>query len=372
MVQLLLQQEGVRRFNKDSFDVTPMLAAADQGHLEIAKLLSSSNDGPRLSPLARGACEGFRAEIVDFGMEKRPMNRHEHTVYDLLYGWNTKEDKPLITTLTRNVPAKPKFRWIHLPSNNMSWVEALVNKYFIENSARDVDGFKLLEKSFSQVHRGTTVHSHFMRPLCQRFEATGKDPRNSTTKESEEANSRILPTVAVTKANDKENQEQGTPNKKQKIKKGEKPGQETKLNLTPKLNNNKKTKPVDGEKPHGLAVSTPKARVRHGNIVLFMPYLHYETHEKRKIMSDTIQQAMERVHQKNRRQSLNCSCDHMLIHGYLQSTHNLQIRRTLDQFYYHAIDTADRDEDQVVWRYTGNKGMVQKLFMVDQLWLWIL
>lgn len=111
MVELLLQQEGIKKFTKDSFDVTPMLAAADQGHLEIAKLLSPSTDGPQLPPIARGACQGFRAEIVDFGMEKRPMNRHEHSVYDLLYGWNDKEDKPLITTLTRNVPAKPKFRW---------------------------------------------------------------------------------------------------------------------------------------------------------------------------------------------------------------------------------------------------------------------
>lgn len=103
-----------------------------------------------------------------------------------------------------------------------------------------------------------------------------------------------------------------------------------------------------------------------------MPYLHYETHENRKIMTHTIQQAIDRMHSTNRRLSVSGSCDQMLIHGYLQSTHNLQIRRTLDQFYYHAIDTTDRDEDQVVWRYTANKGMVQKLFMVDQLWLWIL
>lgn len=66
------------------------------------------------------------------------------------------------------------------------------------------------------------------------------------------------------------------------------------------------------------------------------------------------------------------TCDEMLIQAYLQSTHNLHIRRTLDQYYYHAISTEDRDTDQVVYRYTRDKGKEKKLYMVDQLWLWIL
>jgi hypothetical protein len=59
------------------------------------------------------------------------------------------------------------FRWIHLPANNMAWVEALLTKLFIEEGASDVQGFKALEKSFSHQHRGKQSHSHFMRPLCQ-------------------------------------------------------------------------------------------------------------------------------------------------------------------------------------------------------------
>ncbi len=66
------------------------------------------------------------------------------------------------------------------------------------------------------------------------------------------------------------------------------------------------------------------------------------------------------------------SCDEMLVTAYLQSTHNLHVRRTLDQFYYHAISTEDRDTDQVVYRYTRDKGKEKKVFMVDQLWLYIL
>lgn len=66
------------------------------------------------------------------------------------------------------------------------------------------------------------------------------------------------------------------------------------------------------------------------------------------------------------------TCDEMLIQAYLHSTHNLHVRRTLDQYYYHAISTEDRDTDQVVYRYTRDKGKEKKLYMVDQLWLWIL
>lgn len=60
-----------------------------------------------------------------------------------------------------------KFRWIHLPANNMAWIEVLLTKMFIEEGASDVEGFKALERSFSHQHRGQQSHSHFMRPLCQ-------------------------------------------------------------------------------------------------------------------------------------------------------------------------------------------------------------
>ena len=74
----------------------------------------------------------------------------------------------------------------------------------------------------------------------------------------------------------------------------------------------------------------------------------------------------------NRMCAPNASCDEMLLQAYLRSTHNLHVRRTLDQFYYHAISTDDRDKDQVVYRYTRDKGKEKKVFMVDQLWLYIL
>ena len=69
----------------------------------------------------------------------------------------------------------------------------------------------------------------------------------------------------------------------------------------------------------------------------------------------------------------------ILIQGYLKpgvggEVPPLQIRRTLDHYFYsHLASTARRDGDQVVQRYTADfVDMDPKMFMVDQLWLWML
>ncbi|KAL4880134.1 hypothetical protein BJY04DRAFT_191763 [Aspergillus karnatakaensis] len=66
--------------------------------------------------------------------------------------------------------------------------------------------------------------------------------------------------------------------------------------------------------------------------------------------------------------------DELLLRAHLtSSTTSLHIRRTLDQFFYPNIDTHSRDKDQVVYRYQRNGETPDpKLFMVDQLWMWIL
>jgi hypothetical protein len=69
--------------------------------------------------------------------------------------------------------------------------------------------------------------------------------------------------------------------------------------------------------------------------------------------------------------------DKDLIMGYLFPTNPeeippLQPRRSLDQYFYtHLESTSQRDADQVVYRYTMGASEA-KIFMVDQLWLWIL
>ncbi|KAG8530261.1 uncharacterized protein KY384_004762 [Bacidia gigantensis] len=392
VVEFLLQQKGIKRNAKDSFDSTPMLGAAQNGHIEIVEKLSPADDGHLLSESAQGACKGFQATVVDFGMEHRPMNHTKHSVFDVLYGWDEKREKPLVTTLTRNIPAKPTFRWIHLPTNNMTWVEALMTKHFVENSARDVEGFKVLEKSFGQLHRGPTVHSHFMRPLCQRMPPTERNPPSAEVSDSNaekqenqipkivtpgmEATSTIE-TPAKSPASDKAGPEKMSKRSTKKGEKGEKASENTK-NGTPSkkvgkhnpgdVTPSKRGGHKQGDRNKTLVGKAPRTKERNGNIVLFMPYLHYETHSRRMEMSSVI----KRTTCDSDQSGVGRTSDEMLIQAYLHSTHNLQIRRTLDQFYYHAISTDDRDEDQVVYRYTKKKEKEVKVFMVDQLWMWIL
>ncbi|EEH19036.2 hypothetical protein PABG_01355 [Paracoccidioides brasiliensis Pb03] len=69
--------------------------------------------------------------------------------------------------------------------------------------------------------------------------------------------------------------------------------------------------------------------------------------------------------------------DEHLVKGYLLPSNptdsSLQLRRTLDQYFYtHLSTTAARDSSQVVFRYTERNSPEPKIFMVDQLWLWIL
>jgi len=75
--------------------------------------------------------------------------------------------------------------------------------------------------------------------------------------------------------------------------------------------------------------------------------------------------------------------DKMLIRAYLKNTsRSLHPRRTLDQFYYYMLDdTEKRDLDQVVERWVRSNNNHQSstepeanspnIFMVDQLWLWV-
>jgi len=62
-----------------------------------------------------------------------------------------------------------------------------------------------------------------------------------------------------------------------------------------------------------------------------------------------------------------------LIKAYLYDPPSLHVRRTLDQYYYHMLEnTHERDIDQVVSRWSQNVKSAERhnILMVDQLWLW--
>ena len=387
-VELLLNQEGIKRNGKDSLDKTPMLGAAESGHLEIVKILSPADDGKLLSIDAHGACTGFQANVVDFGMERRYINHIKYSVFDLLYGQDQKRHKPIVTTIVRNIPAKPKFRWIHLPANNMTWVETLITKQFVENGASDVEGFRALEKTFGQKHAGPMIHSHFMRPHCSRMSPGARNPTpidmTESTTETLVNDAGSIVTTTFEKVSPANNV---TPIKTNKrgTRRG---GKDSKgLNSTPpstQWNTFKRTNSLATESTvsfNGEAGAFERTRTpsqlpnrkpeRNGNIVMFVPYLHYETDQRRVEMSNAIKRTQSKLTEVSHKPEAD-SCDEQLVNAYLHSTHNLHIRRTLDQSYYHAISTEERDQDQVVYRYTRDKKQEVKVFMVDQLWMWIL
>jgi hypothetical protein len=299
-----------------------------------------------------------------------------------------------------------KFRWIHLPANNMAWVEALLTKAFIEESANDVEGFKALERSFSNQHRGQQSHSHFMRPLCQ------STPRAMTVTDklpAESAPDQGPPTIVINGGSESTSfpktpsrgstfREEGSDLFKspsnQAVKDQNRGGQKergkkasTKGNKSPKGTETptkeaqrKSSQPLDGRRP--LSPSSParkEPKQPKSNVFTFMPYLHFESSRRREEMQEAIKRAETLRSPLSRKLGKASTFDEMLIRAHLAtSTVSLHVRRTLDQSFYHNIDTASRDQDQVVYRYQlrgkcqDDPDVDPKIVMVDQLWLWIL
>jgi hypothetical protein len=108
-----------------------------------------------------------------------------------------------------------------------------------------------------------------------------------------------------------------------------------------------------------------------------MPYLHWETDSNRARMSKTIKK-VQNMKDSGYTFEASQSKEISLIAGYLNDL-ELHIRRTLDQFKHHSINTEKRDTDQVVYRYCKqhpsryeDEENRLKVFMVDQLWVWVL
>src|SRR5450432_3225776 len=101
-----------------------------------------------------------------------------------------------------------------------------------------------------------------------------------------------------------------------------------------------------------------------------MPYFHYETDNGRHEMNQAIKRVTYRRTQRPGSVP-NPTVDERLIRAYLRSnsdkkTAPLHVRRTLDQFFYSALDDTDfRDQDQVVYRFTEKSEPV--ILMIDQL-----
>ncbi|ERS98498.1 hypothetical protein HMPREF1624_05282 [Sporothrix schenckii ATCC 58251] len=417
VVKLLLARDETKLDVKDSFDRTPMLCAAERFHRDIVQLLSPVHAAQRLSPTARAACQEFKATVVDFG-SFRDGKQHQvfkRSVFDVLYGWDEENGKPKVDTQIKNVKYQPDFRWIHLPANNIAWVETLLSKWFIEGGHRDIEPFKALEKCFDQEHRGPLAHAHFMRTFCHRIPslhghgpapANDKDAKqpfpplseeptdasvastnmsastnlskvsSATTMTMTSTDGTTTPTPKKSGTADAGEGSSGTPRSDKKKSKGEliaeRHPRRAKRASGPPGNppGTKAMKAAAAARSAGLAPAAwdaSKLPALNGKVVLFMPFLHYETDERRQRMTHAINLVRDGWDPP-----VGSPRDIMLTKGYLCNTPPLHPRRTLDQFFYHGIDTSIRDTDQVVYRYCKRHNIEKKVFMVDQLWLWVL
>lgn len=262
------------------------------------------------------------------------------TVLDLLYG-----DDPSNPSKARPIWSQSKgteFQWIHLPANNISWVQTLFTKSFIENGAQDVEYLKSLEQTFTHQHRGQTTQSYFMRSMCQTLHRSSKRISNLSTMEEP-------PTITTS----------GSPDRPRSSATDNRGNQ--------RYNGSRESSSNDVE---SSLHTTP-------GICVFMPYLHFETNRRYQEMQESIELA------KTPESPTHCkpfSSDELQVRAYLNTGSNsspaMHIRKTLDQCFYHN-SARSRDQDQVVYRYqlkeNGDaKGLDPTLIMVDQLWMWLL
>jgi ankyrin repeat protein len=337
-VRRLLRVPDCSKNGKDSFDCTPLIRAAQNGYWNIVEDLRPHVLAEPSTSIARRACHRFRGSVVSFFADDKMKMRSrvdKHTVFQILYARDPDNaDNFAIPTVVDNIKTKkPLFRWIHLPSNNVAWLEALLTKHFLESNSKDVSGFKsLLRLLGRQQHRGAEVHSRFMRPLCKRIwaatrtvEATASTPRRSSHTNRGDSRSGV-----------------STP---------------------PRVANGR---------PQVAASPRPQSSQEEDIMALFMPYLHWETDGNRRSLAESIKAPTKRTSLSEDPRSPRIPRDILLIDGYIDESTDLHPRRTLDQFKHHGASTEAQDADQVVYRYCLRNNQELKIFMVDQLWLVII
>lgn len=120
VIRVLLSQQDTDLGIKDGFGRAPWLCAAEKGHYHLIELLSPVRNSGRLPRVMQDACKAFTATVVEFKEFGEKQRKFKHSVYDVLYGWNQKNGRPKVSTSTNTAGVQNDFKWIHLPTNNVS------------------------------------------------------------------------------------------------------------------------------------------------------------------------------------------------------------------------------------------------------------
>lgn len=304
------------------------------------------------------------------------------SVFDLLYGRDEKNnDEPAQTVSPSNLK-DGGFRWIHLPANNVAWCQDLFTKYFVEDNTMDINSFKALERSFNQQRGGKLPQSRFMSATCQPvLRAWGNEQGGSTVGDRTEggpSRSNTMISAINEVVHEPEGPERGL-NERRPTVEFEGAGRVYSMGSS-----------SDDKEPHPPSSPTRSQFSKPDDAFIsdfyaFMPYLHFEIFQKQEEMSEYYK------HFAGITNLGECSTppgsghdtapsnerDVALLRAHLNTPdHSLHIRRTLDQSFYHHINTEARDGGQVIHRFQkyilGHNAKTSKILMVDQLWMWIL
>ncbi|KAI0895389.1 hypothetical protein F4806DRAFT_80154 [Annulohypoxylon nitens] len=369
MVKLLLRY-GANRNVRSAQGVT--VESLAHGNADILRLLRSAQvlSGPRVArreqrragtetqtlvalnpaPLDDQAklvaCHAFQATIVDFHVgESEERIERTLSVYEILYGQGA--EAIMKRARSGEIEGNPSFRWYHLPANNMEWVETLVRRHFAERNPRKGQYTEPLaadlgmRRTYNDHHLVFTSKGSFIRPFCRKVKSSSSESDTGVGRyvgafipylhfeiqEDFEAMSK-----AITKAID---------------------------SWTIPLPTHDHIPAGEGEERQpGSDNSRLGSRDSNSR--------QSQLHDRHSELSTDQATISGRLHD-------------ILFQGYMKpglggEVPPLQIRRTLDHYFYsHLASTSARDRDQVIQRYTYEFDNVNtKMFMVDQLWLWVL
>lgn len=423
IVRLLLRRDDIRVSERDRQGNTAVLdAARSEAPHKLVPLFApwKQESIKSLSNEVKAATELFDADIIDVGKDTGELRRYRLSLYKLLYHEHGDPGSVTRDHVSTKPPQPDTFRWIHLPSNNLSWCHTLLIKQFIENGCSDVEGFKALEETLSkQQYQGQKPHALHMRPFCQRLPKRSEDHVSFQKERPSPHAAHAAPDQDARRTGAYQSDEHGDLANVHAT--DHAPGSD--VGSHPKRSDTFGSlerhdpsadpstvavlKSFVGADSRGLYIHTAESESnRNGSVdapvtvqrlvqpskralergantqlqessfkaCLFMPYLDLET---RSGVSDL--RAQRTTDKKSKTRDPPTKRDEYLHQAYRAwDTEGflLHTRRTLDQFWYKSIDTGFRDDDQVVGRYQRGHPHPDKtevdILMVDQLWIWVL
>ncbi|KAK4238609.1 hypothetical protein C8A03DRAFT_43673 [Achaetomium macrosporum] len=340
---------------------------------------------------------GYSGWVIVFSKDKGGINlnhplchgkfpHQKISVQRLLYD---KANTPLKRSADRT-----HLRYFHLQANNMKWVEDAIARYYEEDNSQIASHVGLHHPSASKPQ--TNTERLLKRELWHGQDRGDGKPHMPPCSRQIRPRCALVPSAAW-----------------------------------------KRDASEEGLSTQGTDISSPPSKstyIRSSDIVLFMPYLHWEIEKRLVRMTNVIRKtkqmndqefAFERLSKRKgtwgsvveRAKSLakridstvsdlgtwdnnipswkpqsplgsylwyaakvfqliDEAADWRLIDDHLCTQSPLHPRRTLEQYYYWtAEDTTHRDRQQVVYRATrmrNDPDAIPRVIMVDQLWMWIL